>query len=74
MRAKFGRGPTVVSKKGSIKFISKYNTNDTGYYRRMILGDTVTGYNESQHRLLSGHHKHKSQSLPQMSNQNYKAV
>ena len=25
MRAKFGRGPTVVSKKGSLKFISRYN-------------------------------------------------
>ena len=24
MRAKFGRGPTVVSKKGSLKFISRY--------------------------------------------------
>ena len=24
MRAKFGRGPTVVSKKGSFKFISRY--------------------------------------------------
>ena len=28
MRAKFGRGPTVVSKKGSHKFISRYVWSD----------------------------------------------
>ena len=27
MRAKFGRGPTVVSKKGSLKFISRFSDN-----------------------------------------------
>ena len=30
MRAKFGRGPTVESKKGSLKFISRYSMNSNG--------------------------------------------
>ncbi len=31
MRAKFGRGPTVVSKKGSLKFLSRFPAIHTHY-------------------------------------------
>ena len=32
MRAKFGRGPTVVSKKGSLKFISRSGKTFLSHY------------------------------------------
>ena len=32
MRAKFGRGPTFESKKGSLKFISRYSTETNVYF------------------------------------------
>ena len=44
MRAKFGRGPTVVSKKGSLKFISRLNLN---LIRILFYRSTLVGYDLS---------------------------
>ena len=41
MRAKFGRGPTFVSKKGSLKFISRPRLNTFFYF---IFGSNFVGF------------------------------